>query len=378
MAHSSLRIFQLIEHLRIGGAERMFTTLLPELQNIAEIEIFAGVLYEGGELEKYLHRHNIPLYKIRKKKFQPHDTLTRLHRLLRELEIDILHMHEFSAAFWGRIASVLSGVKARLITDHAVAGWHNPAKHKIINRTLLPLTDKIVALSGAAGESLMRVEGIPAQKIISIPNGIDLEPLERPAHRDALRQKYGIASGEVLIGMVGRLSREKGAEVLIKAVHELRKLTSRPFRAIIVGDGDQAGSCKRIAREFDVADAVIFTGSVDHTEIAGLLYSLDIGVVPSHQENCSIALIEQMACGLPVVATDAGGNAELLDNGNCGIIVSRNNPQALAQQIALLMCDAQLRISYGEKAKARSRRYFTVQAMAAAYHRTYRQLLSIP
>jgi len=368
-----VRIFKLIHHLRAGGAERVFTSLAQLLQRSGSYEVFAGVLEGGGIFEKELHDAGIPLTVFKKKPLFNFDISLQLHHILKEQHIDILHMHEFSAALWGRLSSMGKKSPIRIITDHAVAGWKNPWKHKIINNVLKRHTDSIVALSKTARAALINGEGIPEKLITIIPNGIDFDAIDTECEKSNRRQCKPERNVPHFV-VIGRYSMEKGGDIFIEAAHVLHQKNIH-FRAELIGDGPMRERYEELIAQFSLEEKVFLTGVLPHKKVLEKIRTFQIGIAPSREDNCSMAVLELMACGIPVIATDVGGNSEIVSHEKTGLIVPPENPVALAEALERLIQDRATRNKMGEKGKSRVKEHFSHQSMLGAYSSLYEQLL---
>jgi glycosyltransferase involved in cell wall biosynthesis len=358
-----INVLALIQHLRPGGAERMFVSLARSLQYKEGIRIHVAVFLGGGLFEKDLEEVGITVYRLDKERGMKLGRLISVRRLCRDLKIDILHMHEFSAAQWGRAACLGLKRPVRLVTDHTVSGWKNPVKHLIVNRILLHGTGKIVTVSRAAMVSLIKREGVPEERLRVIYNGV--EPCQT--------YRTGRQKDKPLIGYAGRLSEEKGCDVFLESVLIL-KAAGISFQAVLAGDGPMRPELEKMVTVNGLTPYISFTGALPHGKMLNLIEQLDIAVLPSRQENCSIALLEYMAVGLPSVVTSAGGSPELVINGETGFCVPVNDPVALAEALLRLLRDEALRQRMGEAAKIRYFKKFTVDKMASDYLTLYSEL----
>jgi len=273
------------------------------------------------------------------------DLLT-LRRLARGR--DVVHLHSSKAGALGRVAALSLGRRRRpsvVVTAHywswLVGGRWAPV-YRWIERLLARRCDALVAVSeGEAGEG-RAVLGASAPLRL-IPNGVDRDhfsPTGNAAHKDP---------GAPLLVCVGRLSHQKGQDVAIRA---LSLLADRDARLRFVGAESGGGERARLgalAASLGVADRIEWRGSVDDT--APEFRSGDVVVAPSRWDGLSLALLEAMACGAAIIASDVNGSESL---GDAGVIVPPDDPAALAERIDVLLGDASRRRRLGEAARARS------------------------
>jgi glycosyltransferase involved in cell wall biosynthesis len=212
-------------------------------------------------------------------------------------------------------------------------------------------------------------DGISPEKLVLISNGLDTGRFsESECTRDIVHKNLGLNSGNQGIVTVGNLIPYKGHADLIKALPAILKKRSN-VRLFLVGEdrGIQA-ELEHLASSLGVWDRVHFLGRRD--DVPSLLMAMDLYVMASHEEGSSNALLEAMAAGLPIVATDVGGNREALDDGNAGLLVPPRDPQALASAIERLLDDAVLRAQVATRAKSHAQTY-SVSAMVEAHIRLY-------
>lgn len=204
--------------------------------------------------------------------------------------------------------------------------------------------------------------GIDAAHTSCEPNGVDATRFHPQPAGGALRAALGIPAGAPLVGCVGRLSPEKGPEVLVRAALLMRR--ARPdVHVVFIGDGPMAPALARSAAQLGVADAVHFAGPRE--DLPALLAELDLVVSPSHTEAMPLALLEAMACARPVVATHTGGVPELVENGHTGLLVAPADFDGLAQACLVLLADEPRRRAMGAAGRERVQQQFT-QAEAVA------------
>ncbi len=220
--------------------------------------------------------------------------------------------------------------------------------------------DTVVAVSQGLGDEL-RGLGVPADRIVVIPNPIDMEAIAEQARLgEALPGPEG--PGPLLVS-AGRLAPQKGYPVLLEALAIVRR--TRPARLVVLGDGPQRRDLDRESYRLGVGGAVVWAGRVANP--FPTMARADVFVLPSLWEGFPNALLEAMALGKAVVAADCPwGPAELLGGGRYGILVPRGDPQALAAALDRLLSDEELRRSYGARARARAAE-FAASAVAARY-----------
>lgn len=282
----------------------------------------------------------------------------RLARKLHHWNATVLHMHNSTALFYGVPAARLAGVPVRVYTEHdgvfprgRMVAW--------CNRRLAGMLTQSVAVSRAVKQLWCDHDGINPARVMVIPNGVeDHYASSRPASR--------AASAELRIGYLGRLSREKGPDILLEAFAAAHRQISA-IRLVVIGDGPERGNLERQASQ--LAAPVEFLGY--RTDVPAILPTLDLLAMPSRTEGLPLALLEAMAASLPAAATNVGGNGEAMVDGVTGILVPPENPDALAEAMIMLASDAQLRSTMGTAARKRFLEHYELGKMVEAYTRLY-------
>jgi len=300
--------------------------------------------------------------------------LGRLAALLRRWRIDLLHTHLFHADLVGRPAAHLAGVRHLVHTVHVAEARFRPW-HFAFARLAAGLCDRIVCVSAAVMEHHRRRSGLPRSRYTVIPNGIDVDAFARdPAARRRLRRQWAVAEDQVVAAFVGRLDRQKGPDVLIRAMDSLQgRMTSPNVHLLIAGDGPMRGQVAKMIERSRLGGSVRLLGFTD--DVSGLLSAADILVMPSRWEGFGLAAAEAMAAGLPVIATRVAGLEELVAHERTGLLVRSEDCDELAGAIARLAADPDLRRAMGQAGRDRVAAHYAIQANVAAHERLYAGVL---
>ncbi len=355
------KVLHILAALPVGGAE---TLLLASLKAADQhcVSYLVCSLSDKGPVGEEMERAGIdviPLGRMRHKRFDV-GIILRLCRLMRHREVDIVHTHLYHAGRYGRIAAALARVPCVVATFHNVYNTRRFKQH-CFNWALGKGTDRVIAVSEAVKEHLVRYDHLDPASITVLPNGIDLRVFG--GQNGAItRRSLGVPSDAYLVGTVGRLEVQKGQIVLLQTMREL--MTECPeARGLIVGGGSQEGTLRRVADDLGLRDRVIFTSV--RRDIPDLLAALDLFVLPSLWEGLPLALLEAMASGLPVVATRVGGVPEIISDGSNGILIDPMRPDQLAAAIMRCRDDRQ---SAARMAEA-GRRWVEQRGSIQAYNR---------
>lgn len=263
--------------------------------------------------------------------------LWELYKVIRDLKPDIVHTHNTRGGFLGRLVARLAGVPVVVHTLHEYPfrGYYNRLSTLVfiyMERFGAHLSDSIVTLSQSLRHALVETYGITRKSRITVlPLGFDLQSFaETKRHQGTFRQQWQIPSDVPLVGIIGRLLPVKNHRLFLEASADVCKsIPNAQF--VIVGDGDERLSLENYARELGLSECVIFTGWQQQME---QIYSdLDVLVSSSLNEGTPVPIMEALSAGCPVVATEVGGLADLLDNGTLGILVPSKDRDALSQAI---------------------------------------------
>ena len=280
----------------------------------------------------YLEERGIKVHYLGFGKVSPAN-ITGIAKLIESERADIVHLHGYSAANFGRIAARLKRVP-NIVHEHAVLKVQ-PHQY-IADKLLARLTDVAIAVSGNVKEFMIRSRSIPQHKIRTIGNGIQLDKY-RKLHetlQQMKRHELGIDDEVKIVGTVTRLRDEKGNEYLIRALPMILE-QGVDFILLIVGDGPLRGELERLVNDLGVESSVKFLGF--RSDVPELLSLFDIQVIPSLTEGFPLCLAEAMAAENAVVATEVGGMKEIGRDGVTVLFVPPKDPQALAEKIVYLL-----------------------------------------
>lgn len=263
-----------------------------------------------------------------------------LWRLLRRERVDVLHAHMFGSNIWAAIVGRLARVPAVVAHEHIWSYEGNPLRRLLDRHLIARFSDAFVVVSGDGRRLMVEREGIDPADIVVIPNGIADHPRGDGAR---FRAELGL-DGALLAGSVGNLRQQKAYEVLIEAAARLRERVPAAH-VLIAGEGPDRPRLEALVARLGVGDTVTLLGA--RSDVPDLLAALDVAVCCSDFEGSPLAVMEYMQAGLPVVGTRIGGLAELLDDGENGLVVEPRDPAALAAALAELLEDAERRARLG-------------------------------
>jgi len=331
-----------------------------------------AVLTRSGPLEALLREAQIPVTVIGKRwKLDPL-AYGRLRRHIRSLKPDIVHTWLFAANSYGRQAAASAGVKHIVAGERCVDPWKS-AWQLTIDRLLAKRTERIVTNSTGVKEFYVS-RGLPPEKFTIIPNGIEPPVVNNPASREQLLAELDLPAGARLIGAVGRLWPQKRVKDLIWAA-DLLKSTRDDTHLLIVGDGPQRWRLERYREQSQIRDQVHFLG--ERGDVPRLMQHFDVLWMASEFEGQSNAVLEAMAAGVPVIATNIAGNRDLVVDGETGYLVPLGDRFEFTRRTHWLLDDETLRRRLGDAGRARASRDFTVEQMVERHAALYRELAGV-
>ena len=328
-----LRPMFVITSMPVGGAETLLVNMMrrmnPELMRPEVICLKeAGPLGESIADEFPIHTHLLAAkWDLR--------VLPRLVRLMRRRRADaVITVGAGDKMFWGRLAAYVAGVPVIASALHST-GWPDGVGR--LNRLLTPITDAFIAVANSHGEFLREFEGFPADKVHVIPNGVDCDRFHPdPSASKSVRTELDMADDAFLIGIVAALRSEKNHGMLVRAAAMLRKKCP-DAHWLIVGDGPERESIESLIEDLQVADRVHLLGTRHDTP--RILAALDVFTLCSLNEASPVSILEALACGVPVVATDVGSISESVQTGINGHLIPSRDPEAMVNAISALLVD---------------------------------------
>jgi glycosyltransferase involved in cell wall biosynthesis len=367
-----IRVAYFIDHLHTGGAQKHLVELLRALDRR---RFSASVWTEraGGELAGEVERMGI---RVRSLDVQRSLTevrslvrLVQVARVLRREGVHIVHGYLYAGNIVGAVAGLLAKVPVRIVSKRSLDSY--PSKAKLLACRLgNRLADRVTVNARAVGQFVAKEEGCAPGKMVLIPNGVDFSRFQE--HGNEGKEALGLSPRDRVVGTVGRLTWKKDPDCLLSAAHMI--LQEEPdTRFLIVGDGPLRPHVEKRAEELGIHARCLFTGTV--SDVLPLLRACDVFVLSSVIEGAPNALLEALACGKPAVVTDAGGNGEVVRDGQTGFVVPRNDPQRLAEATVRLLRDPDLAVRMGEAAMKDMEERFSLSRMVRSIESLYEELL---
>jgi glycosyltransferase involved in cell wall biosynthesis len=378
-------IFAAYFHPHVGGYEKIVYELSRRLaQRDYEIDILTCNTEKAPAYEELdgIHIYRLPcwnalnsLYPIPK----PYPTSFKILRRLLHKNYDVVNTQTrfFITSFLGLIFAKLK--RTPLVhTEHGTR--HSIVPNKVIDLISRAYDHSIgarivksakinIGVSEAAREFLKHLGAANAQVIY---NGIDTSIFKREDTN--FRRKLGISSDAMVITFVGRLIYAKGVQDLISAFSKVKD-TAPQAKLLIVGDGPYRVELEKLAHQTDCHSSILFLGQKNQAELVEILSTTDIFVNPSYSEGLPTSVMEAASIGLPLIATDVGGTREIITTDKTGILVEARDVGQLAEELCLLLANAELREKLGENARILAERKFNWDKITEEYIKLYTSLV---
>jgi len=373
MVQRKIKVMHLINSFSLGGAEKLVFDLAPAMDR-ERFEVFVCAMASRGDrieesIRSGLEKSGIRTISLKKKARRDRiKAIWKLFRILRCNGIDILHTHCPSPDFYGKITASLARTPRVFSTIHNTRGYT-----PLLERFLNPLTTRYIAISETVRRYMIERLKIPTKKITVIYNAIDVNAFRKlDIDRKAKLKELGLPSNSSVITAIGRITHQKGHIYLVEAA----EITLQAFSDVyflIVGDDtvdpEVTKAVRKAIRTKGLEGRVILTGV--RMDVPEILAITDVFVLPSLWEGLSIVLLEAMAAGVPVVVTDVGSNAEVVEDGVSGFVVPPKNPSLLAQRIQELLTNPQRAAEMAEAARRRINERFSLERLAQEHESLY-------
>lgn len=362
-------VLQVIPRLPVGGAETLLADLVRHLP--ARYRSVVCCLQERGPMAEQIERAGVPVVCLERMRSRRFDwgAIGRLADLIRRERIALVHTHLYHANLYGRLAAARAGVPA-IATVHNTyqrMKWHR----RLLNRWLARRSARVVAVSDDIRRDLARYDRIPEDRITTIANGIDPARARSALSRAEARARLGLRDADFAVACVARLEEQKGHRFLLDALALLAREEPQLYGALqlfLVGDGRLRAPLQARAAELGLP-AVRFLGT--RRDVPDILAAMDLHAMASLWEGLSIALLEAMAAGLPVVASDVGGVATVLGDAAFGIRVPPQDAPALAAALAQAYARRGEREALGAAARRAVEERFSIHATVAKFAALY-------
>jgi sugar transferase (PEP-CTERM/EpsH1 system associated) len=370
-----IRILHIVDTWAVGGLQSGLTNLI-ERMDMAHFEhVVCTMRPVDGPNAQRMPARQTRVICLSKEESASRFQAPALTRRIREVKPDIVHTRNWGA-FEGLLAARRVGVCARVHSEHGI-DWDTtvkePWRRLLCRRLAFQLADRVLSVSRQLRDLHAKRTGFPARKIEVIHNGVDSRRFSPDAAvRARVRREFGISDGEFCIGCVGNLIPVKDHLTLLRAIGGFAQ-SGRPWRMLVAGTGPELSKLTAfVAAHPAWKDRVLVLGR--SSSVPELLNAMDVYVLSSLTEGISNSLLEAMATGLPVVATETGGNPEVVINGDSGLLFPVGDDSRLTEHLLALEARSEWRRQLGQRARRRVRAEFSIDSMVRKYEEVYESL----
>ncbi|MGZ4870560.1 MAG: glycosyltransferase family 4 protein [Candidatus Angelobacter sp.] len=367
-----VKVLQLISSGGYYGAENMLLNLCASQEKAGcqnSLLLFYNVHAPNVEFYERARRRGLSVRMVHCQGRADWRAVRQIEEYIQEDGIDLLHAHGYKADLYGYVAARRSRKPVVATCHNWVGGTAALGIYNHLDRMALKRFNALAAVSDAVAQRLLD-SGVPARKIKTIANGIDVEPFER-----AQPLPPPTFDRDKVVGMVARLDLQKGFEYLLRAVRELCGVF-RELKVVIVGEGPDRKAIEDMIRQYGLQSTVILAGK--QSDMPGVYAATDIFVLPSLNEGLPMTILEAMAASKPVIATKVGAIPTLIRNGETGLLVEARDTDGLRNAIARLLSDPDLCGRMGAEGHDWVSRNYTSEAMALKYRQMYEEVLGRP
>ncbi|MFH1097647.1 MAG: glycosyltransferase [Candidatus Desantisbacteria bacterium] len=365
---NTVRVMHLLHSLETGGLEKGTSTLINNM-NPEIFEPSICCLSGLGYSLKLIKKEGVKIFDMKTGESHEPFLFLRLAKLFKEQRIDILHAKGWPALFDGVLGARIAGVPVVIYSEHGknIDDFFEIKKRRVWTRRLLaPFIDKIVTVSEDLKRGLINITRLNEKQIVCVHNGVEFPDV--CVENEQKKREIGVEQGDVLVGTVGRLDPVKNFDVFIKSAEGILKEFPQ-VKFLLIGDGQIRGELELLVSELGLGNHVIFLG--ERNDVAELLKIMDMFVLPSKSEGLSNTILEAMSAGLPVVATNVGGNSELVIDGETGILIQPGDASVLVAAISTLLRDDEKRRKMGKAGFRRAKKEFSIEKMVKSYEELY-------
>jgi len=368
-----IRIVHMLYSFGLGGLEGMIAGLINRMDRSIFSHSICVFCDELASLKKIDPGIAVDVHVIKRHFSHDPSVVIRLSGVLMKIRPDIVRTYNW-AGMEGIVAAKLCGLRNIVHSEHGfdISEIYKQKKRRIAaRRLLLKNCVKVIAVSKGLQRWLVEDVKVDSDKVAYIPNGCDISEFY-PGKDAEVRRKLGIREDDIVVGTVGSLVELKDQKSLIEAFGRLAGPRNN-IKLMLVGDGPMRNELERLSRAAGVKEKTIFTGRV--TGPASFYRAMDIFALPSLSENMPNVLLQAMATGLPVIATDVGDVGHILDGEERGIIVKPKDIDAMEQGIKLFLDHPELGKDMGSAARKRIEEAFDILRIKNAYEKLYESIM---
>lgn len=353
--------------LAMGGIETMIVGFIDALKGTNFVPHVA-VFEAGGVLDEVVEQKGAPLFDLKKKPGIDIGLFFRIAKVIKQQDIEVVHTNNFATWLYVTIACFFMRNVRVIHTEHSTVRGHKKRRY-LAEKLISYITYQVVTVSEQVKTNMVELCHVAPSKISVITNGIDIDKFKLDQTvRKSIREKLNIEPSCILFGTVGRAVPVKDQASMIKAFSKISP--AEPVAKLaIVGDGPCLGDLRKLVAELSLEDRVLLLG--ERHDIPDLLSAMDVYVVSSLSEGMSISMLEAMSSSLPVIATNVGGNPELVHQDQNGLLVEVGNPESIAQGMCFMRDHETERKAMAVLSREMVVKGFSNEAMMTRYKQLY-------
>jgi sugar transferase (PEP-CTERM/EpsH1 system associated) len=372
-------VLHLIYRLAVGGLENGLINLINRMPPERYRHVIV-CLTDATDFQQRLERDDVCVMALHKRAGNDTRVYAQLWGILRQLRPHIVHTRNLPTMEYAVLAAC-AGVPGRIHGEHGRDIYDldgSKVKYNLLRRLVKPFVHRFITVSINLADWLVRTVGVGRDKVVQIYNGVDMQRFIPCSNRhQSIGPENFAPPGTFVVGTVGRMEAVKDQLTLVRSfLHLLQTVPHARERArlVLVGAGPLRDTSLQLLRDAGVAHLAWLPG--ERSDVPAIMRALDLFVLPSLAEGISNTILEAMASGLPVIATQVGGNPELVDAEHTGMLVPPAHPVALAEAIGTYLDDAERCWLHGQAARQRVEACFSMQAMVEHYLHVYDAVLS--
>lgn len=378
-----IRLLWLIDSLTVGGAEALIVPFARKIDKARfDLTVCALSTISGNPMEERLREAGVRVVILGARDLRDRKAFRRLKELVIAERFDLVHAHLTYSAIWSGLVSRATGVPSIVSLHVAPAAtramqtaWRQKVltgvRDRLMRFVIRRWSSRVIMVSGALRDLYVAGGGMRRSTIRIVRNGIELEHFERDhaATRARVEREFDIPAAAPIVVAVSVLREGKGIEVLLEAARQIRHAVF-----LIVGDGAKADEWRELAGQSGISERVRWAGY--RTDVDTLLAGCDVFAHPSLSDAFPTVLLEAMAAGLPIVASDVGGIPEIVEPDVTGFLVPAGDPAALAAAIQALLSNGEQARQMGDRGRAVARQQFSTEAWIERLVAVYGEVLS--
>lgn len=366
-------ICQVLHGMQVGGAEVLADRLARRLS--PRFRFVFACLDQLAELGETLQSDGFPVKVVNRGTGIDWRCARRLSRFLREQRVDMVHAHQYTPFFYSLLARFPAGRPPILFNEHGRFHPDYPRRKRILfNRLALRKRDRVAAVGAAVARAVIENEGIPADRVGVIYNGINLEPYQpnSPTLRDDVRSELQLSTDDFVVAQVARLDYLKDHLTALRTIARVKEQCPS-VRLLLIGEGPEREPIEREIDRSGLGPYVRLLGT--RRDVPRLLCAADACLLTSISEGIPLTLIEAMAAGLPIVSTDVGGVGEVVAHGETAFLSAAGEDGGLADDLVRLSRMPEVRTALGARGALDAAERFSEELMHQRYAELYTEML---